>query len=108
MRPATPTQLDELRRLAARYGLSVETVVDRIALRPKEIASTLGVALRTVEGWIAEGSLPAAKRGRVVMVALVDLLRFLEENQVQPRTRNPRNLQEKAASLIGKVPARAA
>ncbi len=83
--------------VAARHGLEVEHLVGRISLRVPEVARTLGVSTRKVEQWVASGELAAWRRGRVVGVALVDLLRFLEESRIQPRGRS---VAERAAALL--------
>jgi excisionase family DNA binding protein len=72
----------------------------RIALRPREVAAVLGVALRTVESWIADGRLPASKQGRIVLISLVDLHSFLESRRLRRTPAEPRGLRAKALSII--------
>jgi hypothetical protein len=50
------TDLEELRRLASRHGIPVE-FVDRLTLRPREVARLTGFSRRTVERWLAFGEL---------------------------------------------------
>ena len=47
-------------------------------IRPREIAEQLGVHVRTVRRWIANGTLPSVKIGGVRVVAEDDLLRLLQ------------------------------
>ncbi len=47
-------------------------------LRAGQIAAALGVSLRTVRRWIADGTLPSVKIGGVRLVAEDDLLRRLQ------------------------------
>ena len=101
MQTARSTKLEELRRLAARYGVPVE-VADRLTLRPREVAQATGFGLRTVERWIATGRLPAIRVDEGVAVALHDLLRFLEENRAVPTRRIPTSLKDRAQLLIEK------
>jgi excisionase family DNA binding protein len=47
-----------------------------------EVAARVGVARRTVWGWISDGSLPVVKLGsRLVRIAERDLERFVEERR---------------------------
>jgi excisionase family DNA binding protein len=101
MQTATSRQLEELRRLASRYGVPVE-IADRLTLRPREVARATGFGLRTVERWIAAGRLPAIRVDDGVAVALHDLLRFLEENRAVPRRRIPTCLKDRARLVIEK------
>ncbi len=101
MQTARSTKLEELRRLAARYGVPVE-VADRLTLRPREVARATGFGLRTVERWIATGRLPAIRLDEGVAVALHDLLRFFEENRAVPTRRMPTSLKNRAQPLIEK------
>lgn len=102
-RAAAPSRLEELRRLAARYGLSL-ALLDRIALRPREVAGALGVGLRKVEDWIASGRLGARKPDEgVVVVPLHELLAFLDDHPYAPR-RAGGGLQERARRLIDAAP----
>jgi excisionase family DNA binding protein len=101
MQTARSTELEELRRLAARYGVPVE-VADRLTLRPREVARATGFGLRTVERWIATGRLPAIRVDEGVAVALHDLLRFFEENRAVPTRRIPTSLKDRAQLLIEK------
>ncbi len=95
----SPGALAELRRLASRYGIALE-LVDRLTLRPREVARSTGFSLRTVEGWIASGSLPAVKIGAAVAVPVADLLRFLENHRLRAESSQPRSVAEQARSLI--------
>jgi excisionase family DNA binding protein len=100
MNNTQPSDLTELRLLAARYGLPIEHVVGRITLRPREIANALGVGLRSVEQWIAIGKLPSVLVERTVMVPIHDLLRFLEENRRIPRSHRTPSLAQRARALL--------
>jgi excisionase family DNA binding protein len=97
--PCAAEQLDELRRLAARYGIAIE-LLDRLTLRPREVAHTTGASLRTVETWIADGILRAVRVRGVVFVPLQDLLAFLEEHREEARVSPPNSLRGRAAREI--------
>ncbi len=59
-------------------------------LSAKEVATLLGVSLRTVRRWIAEGTLPAARLGGVVRIRRADLDRRLDPTApARPPTRRP-------------------
>lgn len=94
------SDLIELRLLAARYGLPIEHLVGRIALRPREIAAALGVGLRSVEHWIATRKLPSVQVERTVMVPIHDLLRFLEENRRITGSHHAPSLTQRARALL--------
>lgn len=47
-------------------------------LRAPAIAELLGVEIRTVRRWIADGTLPSVKLGGARLVAEADLLRLLQ------------------------------
>ena len=49
----------------------------RTFLRPRQIASLLGVTERTVRRWIADGTLPSVKLGGARLVARTTLERRL-------------------------------
>ena len=55
--------------------------IDRFALRPGRVARVLDVGIRTVRAWIGSGALPSVRVDGVVLVLVVDLLRFLEEHR---------------------------
>ena len=97
---AQPSDLRELRLLAARYGLPIEHLVGRIALRPREIARSLGVGLRSVERWIVTGQLPSVQVERTIMVPIHDLLRFLEENRRVGALHRASSLAQRAHELL--------
>ena len=46
--------------------------------RAAEIAEELGVDIRTIRRWIADGTLPSVKIGGARLVAEADLLRLLQ------------------------------
>lgn len=98
MRAPGASDLAELRRLTTRYGLPLE-VIDRISLRPFEVARAIGVSPRKVTEWIASGRLPALKPDGVVLVALQDLLAFLESHPYVPR-QPARPLPERARAFL--------
>ena len=97
----TPANLEELRELASQYGLPMH-VVDRLALRPREVAQTTGFSLRSVERWIRIGKLPAIRVERATAVPLQDLLRFLDHHRIAPvKALTPASpLRDRALSLI--------
>ncbi len=97
--PSPAQTLKELRRLASRYGIALE-LVDRLTLRPREVARTTGFSHRTVEGWIASGSLPAIKIGAAFAISVADLLRFLENHRIDVVHGEPRSLSERARQEI--------
>ena len=80
----TPIDLAELRRLAAEWGLPVDSLVGRLTLRVDEVAKAVGVSVRTVQGWVSNGRLTASKPDRVLLIPLADVLRLLEETRVRP------------------------
>ena len=91
--------LQELRRLASQYGLPLD-LVDRLGLRPLEIARTLGASERKVREWIETERLPASKIDDMVIVPLVELLRFLEENRYVGGRPEKRTLRERAVEFV--------
>ena len=64
--------LEQLRRLAAAYGLPLG-ILDRLTLRPREVARTTGLSLRKVEQLVETGRLPAVKVDRVVLTIRTDI-----------------------------------
>ena len=98
---AAPTALVQIRELADRYGLPLETLCGRIALRPREVARSLGVSLTCVEGWIRSGKLATSRPDRIVLVPLADLLDFLERHRHVAAPRRAREgLRDRAAALL--------
>ena len=61
-------------------SLTGEFGVNRLALRPDEVASVLGVSRATIYRWLDDGELPATRRGRVCLVRMDDLRRWLNED----------------------------
>ena len=102
-RAATAENLEELRRLAKRYGAPIE-MTHRLTLRPREVAEMTGFSLRTVERWIQTGRLGSIRVDRSIAVALQDLLQFLEQNRHVPTLASASSLQERAAAVIRGVP----
>jgi len=92
-------RLDELRHLAARYGVAIE-LLDRLTLRPREVARATGASLRTVETWIADRILRAVRVRGMVLVPLQDLLAFLEDHREDARVAPPSSLRDRAAREI--------
>lgn len=54
-------------------------MIDRVALRPREVSRILGVSLRTVHNWIRHRQLPAKKVGRVTLIPLDALQQWLNK-----------------------------
>lgn len=79
-RAPTLEQLEEVRRLARRYGMPVD-VVDRLSWRPREVARITGLSARKVEQLIASGRLGHSKIDGAVLVPVVDVLRLLEDHR---------------------------
>ncbi len=71
MKPAP--DLRELRLLASRYGVPLE-VVDRLTLRPHEIARATGFSRLTVRKWINSGELEVIEAPGGLAVTVVDLV----------------------------------
>ena len=93
-------QLEDLRRLAKRYGMELD-ILDRLSLRPREVARTTGFSLRTVEGWVSRGELPVIEVPGGIAIALADLLRFLESGRRRRGSVRPvGRLADRARSLI--------
>ena len=95
-------QLEELRGLASQYGVALE-LVDRLTLRPAEVARVTGIALRTVRQWIATERLPACKIDNLVLVPVLDLLRFLDAHPYVGSRRQESSLRDRAADFIEEV-----
>jgi excisionase family DNA binding protein len=100
--PIVAGEMQHLHQLAERFGIPIERFVDRIGLRPREIAQTLGVAPRTVENWIESGRLRAVKVGRIVIVPTVALFEFLDRHEHRRETR-VRSVRAKALALLGEA-----
>jgi len=49
----------------------------RLAYRVSEVAESLGLDDETVRRWCVSGEIPAVKRGKVWLIALADLERWL-------------------------------
>ena len=99
-------RLRDLRRMADRWGIPLECS-ERLALRPREVARSIGFSLSTVEGWIRAGRLravqPDPKGGVAVLV--VDLIEFLEANYRGGLRRGAQtSLEERAKAMIDGVP----
>ena len=100
-------RLRELRRLAARHGLPLQTL-DRLGLRPGEVARGTGFSASKVDEWIAAGRLPSVKIDGSVTVLMVDLLEFLEGHRRAGVPRSTAQAHEgsrtRALRLLGEVP----
>lgn len=59
--------------------------VGRIALRPEEVAGSLGVDPRTVRRWMRNEGLPFARIGGVVLIPEDELRRWLAERVTTER-----------------------
>jgi len=95
-------ELAELRQLASQYGVAIE-LVDRLTLRPGEVARVTGVALRTVREWIAKERLAACKIDNLVLVPVLDLLRFLDAHPYLGSRPQEGSLRDRAAAFIEEV-----
>jgi len=51
----------------------------RLALRPKEAASALGVSERTLRTWMQDEGLPFARVGGVVLIPSRELVHWIEQ-----------------------------
>ena len=96
-------RLTELRRLAARFGLPLE-LVDRLSLRPGEVAKGTGFSTSKVNEWIATGRLPSVKIDGSVTVLMVDLLGFLEDHRRDGSVCPSRSPKARALELLGELP----
>ena len=92
-------QLEELRRLAARYAIPLD-LVDRLSLRPGEVARALGIKPRNVRSLIESGRLPASRVDRAVVVPVASILRFLEANPYLPSQTESVSIEEAATAFI--------
>ena len=78
----TADELAALREAAQRYGIRVDSLVGRLTLRVEEVANTLGVSKRTVQGWVATGRITASRPDRALLIPLTEVLRLLDETKV--------------------------
>lgn len=102
----TNSELEELRRLAHRYGIPLD-LVDRLTLRPREVARVTGFSLLTVRKWIDSGELEVIQVPGGLAVSLADLLRFLEQHKVARQRRKSASLADRARALLdGQPPSR--
>ncbi len=92
-------QLEELRRLATRYAIPLD-LVDRLSLRPREVARSLGVSLRKVRSLIESGRLPACRVDEAVVVPVAAIIRFLEANPYLPSQTESASIEEAATAFI--------
>jgi len=53
----------------------------------KEVAQKLQVSIRTVYGWISEGSIPTVKIGRLVRFKIEDIEAWIAKNTRKGRTK---------------------
>lgn len=60
-----------------RSGPSPSCKLERLTYRPAEVAALLGVPLRTVYRWTADGKLRAIRRGRVVLIDVSSVAAFM-------------------------------
>ncbi len=99
MASGTAEQLEELRRLATRYAIPLD-LVDRLSLRPREVARSLGVSLRKVRSLIESGRLPACRVDEAVVVPVAAILRFLEANPYLPSQTKSVSIEDAATAFI--------
>jgi excisionase family DNA binding protein len=52
---------------------------DRMALRPTEVAKTLGVSDRTLRKWMRDEGLPSFRLGSVLRIRVSDLEKWIDE-----------------------------
>ena len=90
--------LEELRRLAARYAIPLDCV-DRLGFRPREAARLLGVGERTIRTLVDLGDIPASKVGGAVVIPVLGLLRFLEDHP-HSRPNRARSIEDRAEDFI--------
>jgi len=83
--PQGARRLAELRALAASWGIPLNTVADRVALRIDEVPRVTGLSESFIRGLIRDGELPAVKVRTVPLVLVADLLGFLERRRTNPR-----------------------
>lgn len=50
-------------------------------LRARQIAEELGLSVRTIRRWLADGTLPSVRLGGARLVAEVDLLRLVQPGE---------------------------
>ena len=100
--PSPIHHLRELRQLAERYGLPLETL-DRLSLRPREVARGTGFSSAKISDWIADGRLPSVKIDGSVAVLMVDLLNFLERHR-RVTTSQKESPRARALRILGEVP----
>ena len=57
--------------------MTERAAVERLALRPKEVAEALGISERTLREWMRNEGLPFARVGRLVVIPRTELLSWL-------------------------------
>jgi excisionase family DNA binding protein len=67
---------------AALPPLRAPVPTTRLAYRPDEVALMVGVSLRSIRRWIAEGVLPASRVGRSVLVRARDVDALLTASKI--------------------------
>ena len=72
--------------MKAEHGIQPLRLVDRLALRPPEVAAALGVAERTVRRWMRDNALPYRRLDGVVLIPRRALEQWLEE-QIQEESK---------------------
>jgi excisionase family DNA binding protein len=70
----------------ADHGLPPLRLVDRLALRPPEVAAALGVGERTVRRWMRDNALPYRRLDGVVLIPRRALEQWLEEQTQEERS----------------------
>lgn len=92
-------RIETVRRVAARHGVPLD-VVDALGLTTAQVARSLSCGHRTVEAWVADGKLPAFRKGRLVRILVPDLVEFLEENRTVAAPKPGNSLRSSALRLI--------
>ena len=73
----------------------------RLLLRPQEAANTLGVSLRTLMNWVADGSIPYVRCGeRCLRFSTADLEVWIRERSTRRPARVPEGPEQSATSPV--------
>ena len=73
--------------MGARSGLGKEaTLIDRMALKPKEAAALLGIGRSTLYALLAAGVIPSIRIGRAVRVPVDQFRDWLRRQSETPKT----------------------
>ena len=103
MATGSAARLEQLRALAHRYGVPLDCV-DRLSLRPREVAQVTGFSRSKVDDWIASGRLPSVRVDSCVSVLVSDLISFLEQHRRVGVSGDDLTLDEKAERFLKGLP----